>query len=1665
MKKSKRQLCKLLALVVVFILVFGLTSCGENKPEDNPKVTEPTIQTTPTIPDPGESEDPTEPVDTTSPTTEPEPDETEPTIEETEHVHDYQVQTTEATCVKDGKKVYTCNCGDSYEEQIKAIGHDFSAWKIIKNATCEEYGESTRTCKTCGEVEKKAISKTSHKYKDVVTAPTCTEPGYTTHTCEYCGKVEKDSYTEASHKFSAWTTTKEPTCEANGESLRKCQSCGYSESKSITRLGHNYKETVVAPTCTEEGYSIFSCQRCNNEYTSSKTKPLGHTYAEWVVSKSATCMEAGEQHRDCECGATEIKTISPIGHDLIHHEAKPATCISNGWNAYDTCSRCDFTSFKEIIQIGHVFGEPYISKEATCTEPGVKTRMCLNCKQLTNSSIPEYGHNYAELKVEPTCTEDGYTAHICSRCNDIYKDCLVEKVGHDYGEWTQTKEPTCTEKGLESRTCKSCGDLVVKEIQMKQHMYKITTYEPTCTEQGYDLWACACGDSFKENFKNPEHDFGEWETISEPTCTKEGEKQRACSKCNSVELEPIEKISHNYTSFTTPPSCTDDGFTTYTCLACGDSYVDDVVLKLEHSYGEWEVTKEPTCTEVGEESCICGVCGHTLARPADKLAHSYGANVTPPTCTEDGYTTYTCECGDSYTDDIIPAAHTYDGWYVFKEVTCTEDGEERNECSKCDHYETKTIVSNGHKFETNVVEPTCTEEGYTTYTCRCGYSEQRDTTPVIPHNYIDTVVAPTCKEEGYTLHECDMCGDNYKDTITEKAPHNWGDWSVITEPTLFSVGKEQRVCSSCEVSEERDIDKLVLDSRIVAYYTVVDGKVIDIVSGKEMADATVDGEYFRGGKVVLPSSYEAASIETVMVYNRTSTDLPIGNGLSYYGGAFLFQEVSNLANWGMIKTPFGGGWIGTNFTLRPSFNYNKRVLGDGESYWCLAFNKAESTHALQINDDYVEKSHWSNYINKTFTLSAEHQFKSFAVYSTKLTKEEMAANFEKTGIETIDDKTIIGRLTDGISGLGSAFAYIKEGINGIPEWYNSAINPGNYHVDDGNGMDLDYTISDYVEPNLGIDNSKYESVHIIKKPTELYTDYKYALSAVPYPFNVNHDGTSDQYDVSWNSSDTSVAIVIDGLIVPKKAGTVTITATLRGTSISDSCTITIKNKPSAADRIFNVPSNYVSSKGNSFSDTNYTMTTNAIYDAIDEAYFAGYNHVVFPKIDFYAAPTGTSYYIPTGMTVEFPEGSTFHMMPSDIAKSDGYTYFQMGGAWWSCAVPTDKYSVDKDENGNILAYYCRDSHLIIDKYCGEFYKENATMADLNTGANEYAWGCVLLSMGKRAEYCSVEVREANCPTGFFITMGGKGNAELVNAAGGSIAADKFVSGWLDDTGAIVENSNWISTPDFFTVSPGASNGMDTLHEYYIGEWEHNVTTATQHLYDILWFDENKELIQINRWQYIDEGYENKPDGAKYFKISMQQSSLPTGTSEYISLRPDESTRFCEIKNTNIINGADGLASVVGATEACWIHDNYVSGDGLLSGACWSLDLEDGWMGMRGTVIERNIFRKYAYSASHGEYRGPDSGIVALASGYNTFVISNYIGGLQQSNYNVANTHIINNVIHSMFSSFTSGKPNEIRTKINAHVFYNTLGQTSNAISANGVVYYYGNDVVSTVNLW
>lgn len=78
---------------------------------------------------------------------------------------------------------------------------------------------------------------------------------------------------------------------------------------------------------------------------------------------------------------------------------------------------------------------------------------------------------------------------------------------------------------------------------------------------------------------------------------------------------------HAYEAVVTDPTCTEAGYTTYTC-ACGDSYTGDAVDALGHSYDDGVVDPEPTCEGEGVITYTCGVCGDSYTEAVDPTGHT-----------------------------------------------------------------------------------------------------------------------------------------------------------------------------------------------------------------------------------------------------------------------------------------------------------------------------------------------------------------------------------------------------------------------------------------------------------------------------------------------------------------------------------------------------------------------------------------------------------------------------------------------------------------------------------------------------------------------------------------------------------------------------------------------------------------------------------------------------------------------------------------------------------------------------------------------------------------------------------------------------------------------------------------------------------------------------------
>ena len=409
-----------------------------------------------------------------------------------------------------------------------------------------------------------------------------------------------------------------------------------------------------------------------------------------------------------------------------------------------------------------------VVKEPTCEEGGYANVKCEICGKIFDViDSPALGHkNETTEIVAPTCKENGVKEVKCSVCGEVDKNDTVIPATGVHSENAVETAPTCTDKGYTTYTCSVCGEVRIEDyVDALGHSHEEVITKPTCTEQGYTTYTCSCGDNYVDNYVAAlGHSWSAWETETESGCETTGSEKRTCSACGHEETREIDATGHSYSSVVTEPTCTEQGYTTYTCGTCGNVRVDDYVDALGHTMGDWIVDTEADCETAGSQHKDCANCDHIEKEVIPAKGHDYNAVVTAPTCTEEGFTTYTCACGDSYVDNYVDAL--------------------------------------GHNETAVVTEPTCTEQGYTTYTCgTCGEVRTDDYVDALGHDYETEVTAPTCTEEGFTTYTC-ACGDSYVDNYVAALGHNHGEWRIEILATHSNEGMRERKCACGDIETE-----------------------------------------------------------------------------------------------------------------------------------------------------------------------------------------------------------------------------------------------------------------------------------------------------------------------------------------------------------------------------------------------------------------------------------------------------------------------------------------------------------------------------------------------------------------------------------------------------------------------------------------------------------------------------------------------------------------------------------------------------------------------------------------------------------------------------------------------------------------------------------------------
>lgn len=662
MKAKRRFLLCILCLAALSTAVFGLSSCGEETLEECPH----SWNSWETVIPPTCQAEGLERRACKLNSTHIE----ERTVVKLDHSFENYVSNNDATCAKYGTKTAYCTTlGCTVSNTVDDIGsqlpHDFTEKVIsddylLRAPSCTKPASYYYSC-YCG-----ACGTETFQNGDPVhsfgTELVFDEESHW-YECSLCG--EKNEL--AAHEWDEGEVVSEANCTEDGKKVYTCE-CG--ATKEETTPAHHTLTYVkeVSATCTLEGSIAywqcsveecgkkFSDEKAENEITEIKTLIVEHSYALWThdkdghAKKCIWCEEtidekahefkdgydAGYHFTKCECGYVS----SSEAHNISVHKNADAH-----WNE---CTKCDYVSAKAehtnetrssstqhweactycdcaLDRFNHEYDDGVVTKEASCTEYGIKIYTCACGATVTEKIAPH--HTYSELipTVDSTCTEKGTKAHyVCLVCEKKFintlgmtQDLTIPVKEHNWvmkfdsaeGHWFECL--VCGTKEIDDMT----GDVIIIP-----HTVEFS--------QGNDLehyFECECG--YTE--ENSAHFWGEGAVTVPADCFNDGVRTYTCF-CGKTRTEVISHHNLVYVEAKTATTCNDGNIAHLRCEVCENTYyapgataenhehltITEVMIPAPHNFEEGEVQYDENghwsvCTECGAKS---PVVAHTTER-------------------------------------------------------------------------------------------------------------------------------------------------------------------------------------------------------------------------------------------------------------------------------------------------------------------------------------------------------------------------------------------------------------------------------------------------------------------------------------------------------------------------------------------------------------------------------------------------------------------------------------------------------------------------------------------------------------------------------------------------------------------------------------------------------------------------------------------------------------------------------------------------------------------------------------------------------------------------------------------------------------------------------------------------------------------------------------------
>ena len=482
----------------------------------------------------------------------------------------------------------------------------------------------------------------------------------------------------------------------------------------------------------------------------------------------------------------------------------------------------------------HTYSAWEITEKPTMDAQGKAVKSCECGDKVTEDVAKLSDESVWTLKetVDSTCAENGKKVY-----TSVYGEVTISlgKVDHKYGDWKLLTNPTETKEGVLLRECSECKNKETQKVAKLTDESVWTVKEEvkaTCTEEGKKVYTSVYGDVTVVLEKTP-HAFSAWTITLNPTVETEGKAERACA-CGEKEEVTISALKDTKVwtlKEEVKATCAKEGKKVYTSVY---GEVTVVLEKVNHAFGAWTITLNPTVETEGkaERTCQYGDKEEiTISALKDTKVWTLKEEVKP-TCTEKGKKVYTSVYGE-VTIVLEEAAHNYDEWLLTKDSTMEQEGTASRFCKDCGHVEevkvptlkntnvwtvkviTKETCANGGEYQytsvygtvtvytdaesheysawTITLEPTEMVSGYAERTCKYG-----ETDSVLLPNLLDSSVwtlkeevKPTCTKEGKKVYTSIYGTVNIN---TQKIDHEYSEWTITDKPTLTEKGKAERTC-------------------------------------------------------------------------------------------------------------------------------------------------------------------------------------------------------------------------------------------------------------------------------------------------------------------------------------------------------------------------------------------------------------------------------------------------------------------------------------------------------------------------------------------------------------------------------------------------------------------------------------------------------------------------------------------------------------------------------------------------------------------------------------------------------------------------------------------------------------------------------------------------------